>query len=264
MNHGNVEAWFLLARRQREDGMDHPKPWLRYVDADELESPSFDFDHVNVESSSGEKLGEVDGFIVDNASGRPYYASVDAGGWFKSKLFLLPIGHTAFDRGRRRLVADVTRERVNKFPGFNRREFEQLSDDELRRMDEQIVSACCPTQVIDRTVKRSRFDQWTHYQAPTWWDADFYRPDRADAAAKAMGGSMPGASTVHASRDRDRDREAVVAQAGDVSPHAGGRAQPGDVLGVETGGEHTYVGDTSEDENKRRRDAARSESKKTR
>ncbi|PYQ94043.1 MAG: hypothetical protein DMF97_19035, partial [Acidobacteria bacterium] len=100
--------------------MDHPKPWLRYVDADELESPSFDFDHVTVESSSGEKLGEVDGFIVDNASGRPYYASVDAGGWFKSKLFLLPIGHTAFDRGRRRLVADVTRDHVNKFPGFNR------------------------------------------------------------------------------------------------------------------------------------------------
>ena len=42
---------------------------------------------------------------------------------------------------------------------------------------------------------------------------------------------------------------------GDASPHAGGRAQPGDVLGVETGGERTYVGDTSEDENKRRREA---------
>ena len=43
--------------------------------------------------------------------------------------------------------------------------------------------------------------------------------------------------------------------AGDVSPHFGGRAQPGDVLGFETGGETTSLGDTSEDENKRRRDA---------
>ena len=39
--------------------------------------------------------------------------------------------------------------------------------------------------------------------------------------------------------------------AGD-GPHFGGRAQPGDVLGFETGGETTSLGDTSEDENKRR------------
>ena len=97
------------------------------------------FDRLNVETSSGDKLGEIDGFIVDSGSGRPYYVAVDAGGWFKSKLFLLPIGHTSFDSSRRRLIADITRERVNQFPGFDRREFERLPDDDLRRMDEQIV-----------------------------------------------------------------------------------------------------------------------------
>ena len=40
--------------------------------------------------------------------------------------------------------------------------------------------------------------------------------------------------------------------AGDLSPHFGGRAQPGDILGFETGGETTSLGDTSEEENKRR------------
>ena len=49
--------------------------------------------------------------------------------------------------------------------------------------------------------------------------------------------------------------ERIRMQEGDPSPHAGGRAQPGDVLGVETGGERTYIGDTAEDENERRRDA---------
>ena len=48
--------------------------------------------------------------------------------------------------------------------------------------------------------------------------------------------------------DRRRD-------SGDVSPHYGGRAQPGDVLGIETGGETTEIGDTAEDEDKRRRDS---------
>jgi hypothetical protein len=33
------------------------------------------------------------------------------------------------------------------------------------------------------------------------------------------------------------------------------RAQPGDVLGIETGGETTQIGDTAEDENERLRDA---------
>jgi hypothetical protein len=43
------------------------------------------------------------------------------------------------------------------------------------------------------------------------------------------------------------------ADARDVSPHHGRRAQPGDVLGLETGGEITELGDTAEDEDERRR-----------
>jgi hypothetical protein len=41
----------------------------------------------------------------------------------------------------------------------------------------------------------------------------------------------------------------------DVSPHVERRAQPGDVLGIETGGERTAIGETSEDEDGRRQDA---------
>ena len=54
-----------------------------------------------------------------------------------------------------------------------------------------------------------------------------------------------------------RDREV-----GDESPHLDGRAQPGDVIGLETGGESTHIGDTAEDENKRRIDAERDLSKR--
>jgi hypothetical protein len=51
-------------------------------------------------------------------------------------------------------------------------------------------------------------------------------------------------------RDEKADR---VSDVDDVSPHHEGRAQPGDVLGIETGGETTEIGDTAEDENERRR-----------
>ena len=72
--------------------MDHALPWLRYLDAGDLDDSDVDFDGMRVESPTGEHLGDVDGFVVDSESGRPYYVVVDTGGWFKSKHFLLPIG----------------------------------------------------------------------------------------------------------------------------------------------------------------------------
>jgi hypothetical protein len=60
--------------------------------------------------------------------------------------------------------------------------------------------------------------------------------------------------TTNQSRPDELDAADELGGAGDVSPHFGGRAQPGDILGFETGGETTSLGDTSEDENKRRHD----------
>jgi len=171
--------------------MDHPRPWLKYVAADDLDGSPADiaFDAMRVNGTDGEKLGSVDGFIVNDSNGQPYYVVVDAGGWFKSKYFLVPIGHVTFDRSQNRMTADLTRERVHNFPGFDRDEFEKLSEADLERMDEQIVAACCPTVTIDRSTITLRYEQWPHYRSPNWWDADLYRPDRADRAMKGMAGS---------------------------------------------------------------------------
>ena len=241
--------------------MDHPRPGLRYVDADDLESPSIKFDGQTVESTSGESLGRLDGFIIDIRSARPYYVVVDAGGWFTSKYFLLPIGHVGLNPANNHLVADLPRERVKRFPGFDRKEFEKLSDAELNRMDEQMVAACCPDETIDASSATLRYERWSHYRSPSWWDASYDDPDRADAAARAMASTgaprMPSRDDARAAREyiRAQDAEPRGESSGDVSPHFGGRAQPGDVLGLETGGERTHVGETSDDENKRREHA---------
>lgn len=252
--------------------MDHPRPGLRYVDAGDLDDSTVDFDGMDVESRAGEKLGDVDGFVIDINSARPLYVVVDAGGWFSSKHVLLPVGHVSLADEGKKMVADIARDRVGKFPGFDLDEFSKLGDDELKRMDERMVAVCCPDEVVDRQVIGERYDRWTHYSSPTWWDSSYYRPDRADTAARSMAsagtpasiGMPPARDEMRLDRDaqrereREREREAVVARegtAGDVSPHFGGRAQPGDVLGLETGGEQTHVGDTTEDENKRREEA---------
>jgi hypothetical protein len=142
---------------------------------------------MDVQDLDSEKLGKVDGFIIDKSSARPYYVVVNAGGWFKSKYFLLPVGHVGMEPSERKLVADVTRDRVDRYPGFDRGEFETLSEDELKMMDDQMWSACC----VDTTIEISSPSRYEHafYRHPGWWDSSFDRPDRADELGKEIVGA---------------------------------------------------------------------------
>jgi PRC-barrel domain len=153
--------------------MDHPRSWMRYVDAADLNAGAIDFDGLDVEAASGAELGDVDGFIIDVNSGRPYYIVVDAGGWFRTKSYLLPVGHARLDSRRKVLVADLTRDRIEQFPGFDKDEFERLSDDELNRFGAATAAACCETD--DQPDKP--FGAQLHYRKPEWWETGFYDPE---------------------------------------------------------------------------------------
>jgi len=224
--------------------MDHPRPWMRYVAADDLDDPSLDFDGLDVESAAGDKLGDVDGFIIDVNSGRPYYVVVDAGGWFRSRDYLLPIGHARLDRQREVLVADLTRDRIEKFPGFDKDQFEKLSDSELDRFGKDTAAACCEGDAAMSTSQS--WHERPHYNQPNWWQTGYYRPERMVAHDAARPASEP-------STRRQVPIEQVSARES-ASPVTG-RAKPGDVIGVETGGEQTHVGDTPEEERERLRKA---------
>ena len=249
--------------------MDHPSPNLRYVDAKDLEDKAIKLRGLEVDSAKNEKLGKVEGFIIDVTTGRPYHVVVGSGGWFKHKHFLLPIGHVALSPGNDKLLADLTKDRVERFPGFDKDEFKKMSEEDLKKLEAPTSAACCPDEVVVIEVA-----EWEtpHYRYPTWWEADFYRPDRADRAGMNVvgadhlsSGTTARGVTAGMPREPERQREQVTAseRADDTSPHFDGRAQPGDVLGVETGGERTYVGDTSEDENTRRREAEAAAAKKS-
>jgi hypothetical protein len=240
--------------------MDHPRPSLRYVDAKDLEDKAMKLRGLEVDGPRNEKLGRLEGFIIDVTNGRPYHVVVGSGGWFKHKHFLLPIGHVALSPGKDKLIADITKDRVERFPGFDKDEFKKLSEEDIKKLDAEMSEACCPTAVV--AVEMVEWET-PHHASPSWWDADFYRPDRADTAAMNVAGathlssgSTASAATSGGSRSESRERERMVASAGagDVIDN-GVRAQPGDVLGLDTDGERTYIGDTSEDEDRRRVEA---------
>jgi hypothetical protein len=207
---------------------------LRFVDSSDLKASTVDFDELDVETAAGDALGNVEGFLVDVEARRPYYLVVDSGGWFKSRLFLVPIGHARLHQDDGTVVVDVPRATIEAFPEYDEERFPELSDEEMRRFEERTASACCPTAAADALAGRSTVR--SHYDRPEWWQDRLYAWPSSERAVTTA----------------------------DSSPHYGGRAQPGDVIGIETGGEQTALGDDAEDENERREAAERQNAQRAR
>jgi len=132
------------------------------VDAKDLDQNAMKFDGIEVQGSDGEKLGDVEGFIVD-AEGRPRHVAVSAG-WFFHKHFLLPIDHVGMDDGGTKLRADLTKERVNRFPGFDKDQFDRLGAEELEELDQRLATAAGTTDI-------GSGDGAGQYRTPRWWQA---------------------------------------------------------------------------------------------
>lgn len=236
---------------------------LRYLDADDVDDGVVDFDGLDVRGADGAKLGDVDGFVVDATSGRVLYTVVDSGGWFTSRRILVPIGHATVDREAGELRVDVTRETLRNYPEFREDQFREFSDEELRDFERRTAAACCPDEPAgDVSVGTWSYETSRHYRQPEWWTSTAYTHERLrPVETRSYDADLTTANAPPTPTREAYDREFVRARetdrTADASPHFDGRAQPGDVLGIETGGERTGVGDTAEDENKRRRTAER-------
>jgi len=233
--------------------VDHPKPWLRYIDADKIQDRTLELDGMKVRNDAGEKLGSVDGLIVDSDSGRTYYLVVDAPGWFSSKQYLLPIGQTHLDDDRDALVVNLSKDQVNRFPGFDKDEFDKLSETDIKRINDDIGMVLEPSASYQ--ADEPYYEAWNRrfYQYPEWWEGMPVVPSEPTSVAYDRNTASSMNQTMPPRRERSQTIER--AEAHDESPHFEGRAQPGDVLGIETAGEETHIGDSKEDEDKRREKA---------
>jgi hypothetical protein len=244
---------------------------LRYLDAADVDDAVADFAGMDVYGSDGHRIGDVDGFIIDSQARRVNYVVIDSGGWFTSRHLLMPVGHASLGADRKSLQADVTREALQRMPEFDADRFARFSDAELRAFERDTVIACCPDEPLEAVLVTTwAYDSRRHYTQPDWWRHSRYAPERlrdvwgsaADATAPQPRTSIRD-SAASAAGDSKLATAREAQAAGEMSPHPGGRAQPGDVLGIETGGEVTAIGDTAEDEN-RRREAAERASEQTR
>lgn len=239
--------------------MDHPKAWLRYIEADKIEDRTLALKDMKVRNNADEKLGTVDGLIVDGDSGRTYYIVVDAPGWFTSKQWLLPIGQAHLDADRDALVAKMSKDQVSRFPGFDKEQFETLSESDIKRLNDDIGMVLEPTASYQ--ADEPYYEAWSRrfYEYPDWWAGiPMLPPDPAVVKGQKIGSAS---APVMPTPRRNRSQQLEAAEVHDTSPHFEGRAQPGDVIGIETGGEETHIGDTREDENERRENAVEADRK---
>lgn len=244
-------------------------PNLRYLNAGYVADDRVDFDGLDVRNARGDTLGSVDGFIVQRDSNRPYYLVVDSGGWFSSRHYLVPIGHVRFDPENRALRVDIDRDTINGFPEVHIDRFDDLSEEEARGIDRRTLTAIAPNEVAAREGDIWDYERWSHYRQPDWWRAQpatelpppplTNRPlaEDYDPTVRATAGHAP-------ERISARHDEALVSREANVADRTvqgtppedmDDRAQPGDVLGIETAGETTALGDTTRDEDERREDA---------
>jgi hypothetical protein len=177
---------------------------------------------LRIRNRDGEDLGSVEGVLVSADTGRPLYLAVHSGGWFRSRLFLVPIGEVSRSPEGEAFVVRLTQEQVMRFPGFDSIELDGLSDREIRRANRAIAEVFEPG--IEYAEDDSLAAAWltAPFRTPEWWSADLH--------LSAM------AQDVSVSDDQDF-------------------AQPGDVLGIERGGAQVHLGQTPEDELVRQREA---------
>ena len=148
---------------------------LRYLPAENVDDAVVPFDRLDVRGSDDRKLGDLDGFVVDPHASRVLFTVVDSGGWFNSRRFLLPIGHTTVDATARALRVDVSRDRIGGYPDFDEERFRGLSDDDFRLFEHRMAASCCPDDAGDSSW---RSQTGRHYRQPPWWSAGSYVADR--------------------------------------------------------------------------------------
>src|SRR6266496_1210803 len=86
--------------------------------------------HDKVVNLAGEDVGRIEELMIDVTTGRVAYAVLSFGGFLGigNKLFALPWSALTVDEVKKRFVVNVTRESLDRMPGFDKEHWPDLGD----------------------------------------------------------------------------------------------------------------------------------------
>ena len=107
---------------------DHPGPGPRVMAASTLEGD-------DVVNSAGDKLGTLDEIMLDVPSGRIAYGVLSSGGFLGigDKLFAIPWRALTLDADNECFILDVSKERLEEAPGFDKDNWPSMADESWAR-----------------------------------------------------------------------------------------------------------------------------------
>lgn len=86
--------------------------------------------NTTVVNTKGTTLGDIKDLMIDPATGTVEYAVLDFGGFLGigDKLFAVPLQAFTVDRTNERFTLDVTKERLENAPGFDKSDWPSSAD----------------------------------------------------------------------------------------------------------------------------------------
>ena len=86
--------------------------------------------HDRVTNLAGEDIGRVEELMIDVITGRVAYAVLSFGSvmGFGGKLFAMPWSAITIDESKKRFLVNVTKEALERMPGFDKEHWPDLSD----------------------------------------------------------------------------------------------------------------------------------------
>jgi sporulation protein YlmC with PRC-barrel domain len=89
----------------------------------------------DVVNAKGDNLGDIKEVVIDPSTGRVAYAVVAFGGFLSmgEKLFAIPFNQFNYDHENNKYVLNVTKERLEKAPGFDADKWPLMSDEKWNR-----------------------------------------------------------------------------------------------------------------------------------
>src|SRR5262249_48764891 len=115
----------------KKDVMDTTQSDLRYLDAERLDTSAGRLDDVLVVSPSHEKLGKLDGVVVDPCQRQVRYYVLERAGWFSSRHYLLPLGPARFLPDRRAVEVDLETDEIGNLEQVDPAALPRFSDEDL-------------------------------------------------------------------------------------------------------------------------------------
>src|SRR6185503_3273851 len=130
---------------------------FRYVDGTQLDFSRLTTEALRVCNDADVELGSFDGLVISADTTTPRYIVVDARWLFSGRRYLLPVGRVRYDEATRMLRVNLPKEIAERYPEFDRDQFETMTDEAMREYEARLTE-CFPRSANGEPADRSTGD----------------------------------------------------------------------------------------------------------